>query len=304
MPIPYRRVDCSAPGILRRRRGRGFEYLDGDVRIEDPETLSRIRALGIPPAWKDVWICSDPKGHIQAVGMDAAGRKQYIYHEKWRERRDQQKFNKMVEFAERLPKVRMVTNDHLSMEGMPRETGARVCGPSARSRFLQGRRRGLRRVQPVVRSRDDAEEARHPRGRRSDVRLHRQEREATHPVGRRPSGLRGRDRIEATSCRGAGTPRVPRRTQMDGHPLDRHQRLPEGCRGGRVLGQGLPNLARHGPRSAGSSGVVQVPMHPRRRGSAPLRAPYRRSLTTSATLRPYAGSPTSIPESSIASTAA
>ena len=83
--------------------------------------MSRIRALGIPPAWKDVWICSDPKGHIQAVGMDAAGRKQYIYHEKWRERRDQQKFNKMVEFAERLPKVRMVTNDHLAMEGMPRE---------------------------------------------------------------------------------------------------------------------------------------------------------------------------------------
>jgi len=83
--------------------------------------LSRIRALGIPPAWKDVWICSDPKGHIQAVGMDAAGRKQYIYHEKWRERRDQQKFNKMVEFAERLPKVRMVTNDHLGLEGMPRE---------------------------------------------------------------------------------------------------------------------------------------------------------------------------------------
>jgi DNA topoisomerase I len=121
MPIPYRRVDCSEPGILRRRRGRGFEYLDDGTRIEDPETLARIRALGIPPAWKDVWICSDPKGHIQAVGLDAAGRKQYIYHQKWRERRDQQKFNKMVEFAERLPKVRMVTNDHLSMSGMPRE---------------------------------------------------------------------------------------------------------------------------------------------------------------------------------------
>jgi DNA topoisomerase IB len=68
-----------------------------------------------------VWICSDPKGHIQAVGIDAAGRKQYIYHSKWRERRDQQKFDKMVEFAERLPKVRMVTNDHLGLEGMPRE---------------------------------------------------------------------------------------------------------------------------------------------------------------------------------------
>src|SRR6187431_2334180 len=121
MPIPYRRVDCSGPGILRRRRGRGFEYIADGRPIKDPETLSRIRALGIPPAWKDVWICSDPKGHIQAVGMDARGRKQYIYHLKWRERRDQQKFNKMVEFAERLPKVRMVTNDHLGLAGMPRE---------------------------------------------------------------------------------------------------------------------------------------------------------------------------------------
>ena len=121
MPIPYRRVDCSAPGIFRRRRGRGFEYLDAGGRIEDPDTLARIRTLGIPPAWKDVWICSDPKGHIQAVGIDAAGRKQYLYHQRWRERRDQQKFDRMVEFAERLPKVRTITNDHLTLEGMPRE---------------------------------------------------------------------------------------------------------------------------------------------------------------------------------------
>ncbi|MGH2754750.1 MAG: DNA topoisomerase IB [Actinomycetota bacterium] len=121
MPIPYRRVDCSAPGILRRRRGRGFEYLRDGRRIEDPETIARIRNLGIPPAWTDVWICPDAKGHIQAVGVDAAGRKQYLYHVKWRERRDQQKFNRMVEFAERLPKIRVITNDHLGTTGMPRE---------------------------------------------------------------------------------------------------------------------------------------------------------------------------------------
>jgi len=89
-----RRSDCSGPGILRRGRGRGFEYLaeDGE-RIEDEEVLERIRELVIPPAWKDVWICPYPFGHIQAVGTDAAGRRQYLYHEQWRARRDQEKFD-------------------------------------------------------------------------------------------------------------------------------------------------------------------------------------------------------------------
>lgn len=122
MPMQYRRVDCGGPGISRRRRGRGFEYLDHDGRrIDDTETIGRIRALVIPPAWQNVWICNDPRGHIQAVGTDQAGRKQYIYHQKWRERRDQQKFDRMVAFAESLPKVRFLTNEHLSLEGMPRE---------------------------------------------------------------------------------------------------------------------------------------------------------------------------------------
>ena len=102
-----RRVDCSAAGITRRRRGRGFEYLDDDgTRIDDPETLERIGELVIPPAWKDVWICPFPMGHIQATGIDAAGRKQYVYHRKWRERRDQEKFDAMVKFARCLPKLR------------------------------------------------------------------------------------------------------------------------------------------------------------------------------------------------------
>lgn len=122
MPIPYRRVDCSGPGITRRRRGRGFEYMESDgARIDDGETIARIRALAIPPAWENVWICSDPKGHIQAVGVDQAGRKQYIYHERWRMRRDQMKFDRMIEFAESLPKVRFLTNEHLVLEGMSKE---------------------------------------------------------------------------------------------------------------------------------------------------------------------------------------
>ncbi|HEY6397436.1 MAG TPA: DNA topoisomerase IB, partial [Solirubrobacteraceae bacterium] len=89
------------------KRGRGFVYMDEyGERIEDPETLERLRALAIPPAWIDVWICPDPLGHLQATGIDAAGRKQYLYHPRWRERRDHEKFEKMVEFGGLLPKLR------------------------------------------------------------------------------------------------------------------------------------------------------------------------------------------------------
>jgi DNA topoisomerase I len=102
-----RRSDCTGPGIRRRGRGRGFEYLDENgERIEDPETVARLAELSIPPAWKDVWICSDPLGHLQATGRDAAGRKQYLYHERWRHRRDQQKFDEMLDFARALPRLR------------------------------------------------------------------------------------------------------------------------------------------------------------------------------------------------------
>jgi DNA topoisomerase-1 len=102
-----RRSDCSGPGISRRGRGRGFEYVaeDGE-RIADPEDLARIRELGIPPAWRDVWICPNPRGHLQATGVDAAGRKQYLYHPEWRARRDAAKFDDMVRFARALPALR------------------------------------------------------------------------------------------------------------------------------------------------------------------------------------------------------
>ncbi len=102
-----RRSDCSGPGISRRRRGKGFEYLDDEGnRITDPEDVARIRELGIPPAWETVWICSSPRGHLQATGTDAAGRKQYLYHEQWRARRDAEKFDDMAEFARALPDLR------------------------------------------------------------------------------------------------------------------------------------------------------------------------------------------------------
>ena len=117
-----RRVDCSTPGIVRRRRGRGFQYLDeeGDV-IDDEEVLERIRGLVVPPAWEDVWICPHPFGHIQAVGTDAAGRRQYLYHERWRLRRDQEKFEDMVRFARALPGLRETAAGHLRRRQLGRE---------------------------------------------------------------------------------------------------------------------------------------------------------------------------------------
>jgi DNA topoisomerase I len=102
-----RRSNCSAPGIARRGRGRRREYIDpAGERIDDPEVLERIGALAIPPAWREVWICADPLGHLQATGIDAAGRKQYRYHERWRTHRDRQKFDSMIAFGNALPKLR------------------------------------------------------------------------------------------------------------------------------------------------------------------------------------------------------
>ena len=117
-----RRVDCSGPGIARRRRGRGFEFLDQNGnRVEDPDTLARINELAIPPAWNDVWICAHPMGHIQATGVDAAGRKQYRYHDRWRARRDREKFDEMRDFARALPKLRSRVEADLALGGISRE---------------------------------------------------------------------------------------------------------------------------------------------------------------------------------------
>ncbi|HEY2604067.1 MAG TPA: hypothetical protein VGI67_21090 [Thermoleophilaceae bacterium] len=117
-----RKSDCSGPGIQRRRRGKGFEYLDDEgEKIMEPEDVERIGELRIPPAWEDVWICADPLGHLQATGVDAAGRKQYLYHEQWRTRRDQEKFDEMIEFAQALPELRRKIARDLRKRNMGRE---------------------------------------------------------------------------------------------------------------------------------------------------------------------------------------
>jgi DNA topoisomerase IB len=126
-----RRVDCSGPGIRRRRHGRGFRYLGADGEpVDDDDVLQRVHELVIPPAWEDVWICPYPGGHIQATGVDDAGRKQYLYHPRWRERRDMRKFDEMVVFARTLPRLRERVDGEL--DGGGQLTYDRVCACAVR----------------------------------------------------------------------------------------------------------------------------------------------------------------------------
>jgi DNA topoisomerase-1 len=110
------------PGIRRRRKGRGFTYVDRDgVPVRDDRELGRIRRLAVPPAWTDVWIAPSPLGHIQATGRDARGRKQYRYHERWREVRDEAKYGRLGDFAKALPRIRTRVDADLARSGIPRE---------------------------------------------------------------------------------------------------------------------------------------------------------------------------------------
>jgi DNA topoisomerase I len=125
-----RRANPHEPGIRRRRRGRGFSYVapTGEP-VRDPEVLERIRRLAIPPAWTDVWICPFEEGHLQAVGTDAAGRRQYKYHERWQQHRQRQKYDHMLRFAAALPSLRARVAEDLSR---PRPDEPRVLAAAVR----------------------------------------------------------------------------------------------------------------------------------------------------------------------------
>ncbi|KQY49712.1 DNA topoisomerase IB [Lysobacter sp. Root494] len=115
-------VSDADPGFRRRRSGNGFVYLDSSGKsIRDTHTLARIRALAIPPAYRDVWICTRANGHLQATGRDARGRKQYRYHARWREVRDAEKFDRIVAFGSSLPRLRRRLRRDLAMSGLPRD---------------------------------------------------------------------------------------------------------------------------------------------------------------------------------------
>jgi len=117
-----RYVSDDQPGFSRRRKGEEFEYLDQKGKpIRDEQRLLRIKRLAIPPAWSDVWICPSPNGHIQAIGRDARRRKQYRYHERWREIRDENKYHRLINFGKTLPKIRRRLKKDLARSGLPRE---------------------------------------------------------------------------------------------------------------------------------------------------------------------------------------
>lgn len=117
-----RRSDPEEPGIRRRRCGRGFRYFNPDGSpLRDPAEIARVKALVIPPAWTEVWICASPDGHIQAVGVDKAGRRQYRYHDAWRESRDREKHDRMLDFAAVLPLIRDSVTERLADRGFGRE---------------------------------------------------------------------------------------------------------------------------------------------------------------------------------------
>jgi DNA topoisomerase-1 len=116
-----RYVTDAQPGIHRRRRGKGFQFIDAEGKaVRDKETLARIKSLVIPPAWSDVWICQNPKGHLQVTGRDARGRKQSRYHPRWREVRDETKYERMTIFGGILPTIRERVEQDLSLPGLPR----------------------------------------------------------------------------------------------------------------------------------------------------------------------------------------
>jgi DNA topoisomerase-1 len=117
-----RYVSDTQPGILRKKSGKGFCYVDaGGKTVRDPEVLKRIRSLVIPPAWTNVWICADPRGHLQATGRDARGRKQSRYHPRWRAVRDETKFERMLLFGNALRGIRSRLDDDLALPGLPRD---------------------------------------------------------------------------------------------------------------------------------------------------------------------------------------
>ena len=116
-----RYVTDTTPGITRKRAGKAFSYRGPDARPLDAETLARVKTLAIPPAWNSVSICPLSNGHIQATGRDAKGRKQYRYHARWREVRDETKFDRLVAFGEALPAIRRATSRDLKLAGLSRE---------------------------------------------------------------------------------------------------------------------------------------------------------------------------------------
>ena len=239
----------ARPGITRRRAGRGFSYRDADGRlIRDPETLDRIRRLAIPPAWTDVWICPSPNGHLQATGRDARGRKQYRYHARWRARRDDAKFERLIDFARILPAHPGAGRPGPRAAGAAAREGPGRGRPTPRDDPHPGRQRGVRPAQPVVRA-DHASNA--PRSRDRDghpLPVPRQVRApARGGTARSAPGRRRPSPARTCPARSSSSTSVPTARPHDIASDDVNAYLRE-ISGADVTRQGLPDLGRDGPR--------------------------------------------------------
>ena len=265
------RSDCSGPGIARRGRGRGFEYLDDQGRrVTDPEVLARIRELGIPPAWSDVWICPYPRGHLQATGTDAAGRKQYLYHDGLAHpARRREVRRRWTRFARALPAPARA-RARQDLEAASGYTRERVLACAVRLLDRGFFRIGSEEYTRVVRARHDAQGARDRRP--GTARWSSTTRPRAASGASRPSSTRWRPRSSAAlkRRRGGGDELL---AYKDGRALARralrrHQRLPQGRHRRRLLGQGLPHLERDRARRGRAVGLRPGRGLPDRRASA------------------------------------
>ena len=246
--VRLRTVSPSDPGWTRRRAGRGFVYLDQLGARLPPEDRERCVRLVIPPAWEEVWICRRPNGHLQAVGTDAAGRRQYLYHPEWRRKRDESKHDRVLEVAGRLPRARRRVAIHLQLDGMPYERALatafrlldlgffRIGGETYAEANHSYGLATIRKEHVTVENRTVVFDFVAKSGQERYVALAddlvRASRRRSPPAPQRwpgAAGLQGRPAVE-------------------GRHLDRHQRLRQGTGRRRGVGQGLPHLARHGDR--------------------------------------------------------
>ena len=251
-----RYVTDAQPGFRRLRAGRGFRYVNADgASIRDKEILRRIRSLAIPPAWREVWICPAEHGHLQAVGRDSRGRKQYRYHPLWRAVRDETKYARLVDFARALPRIRGRVRSDLARRGLCRETVLATVVRLLESTAIRVGNESYARQNgsfglTTLRSRHVTRP-----GLSALLRVPGQGRQAPPREGQRPPCRGDRPPVPGSSRPGAVP--VPRRnwTEPDDR-LRRHQRLPAPDRRGLVHGEGLSNLGRHRSRGSHPLGAI------------------------------------------------
>ena len=256
-----RYVSDARPGISRRKAGTGFSYLKPDgERVTDPDVLMRIKTLAIPPAWTDVWICPFADGHIQATGRDAKGRKQYKYHEQFREVRESGKYEHIVAFADALPGIRKTVGEHMKLRGLPREKVLATVVASAGDDADPRRQRRLRQEEQELRPDHPEEPPRRGERLGGALPLHRQERQAMVAEGAGPPHRQDHPAMPGSA--GAGADPVRRRRRQAARcDVERRQRLPARNLRPRHHREGFPHLGGHGARGAGAEPVRGVRQH-------------------------------------------